>query len=671
MAPLEPRLLDVADRFLEMIGRETSYRAIICDETAHIVRASARERIGDLHAGAKRILAGESSEVAVTAAEALANPRMKEGVSCPIVVDGRRLGTFGITGHPERVQPIARMAALILGNWLEELQRLEIASSLERAHRTRRPRVLCVDDSLVWRERAQRILSDDCDLVPACDGVEGLRAAKADPPDVVLSDFEMPGLNGLQLLLAMRSDPALRVIPVIIVTAVARGVTSQLLEAGAHDFLLKSSEPEELKVRVRAALRCAQVQEQVRLERQELSRIGALFSRSEARTRAIVESSIDAIVLLGADGSIQGLNAAGEAMFGSLQREVVGLPFLELLVADRSRPAVAECLAKRGGRPAHGAQAGRQETFGLRRGGTEFPIECHIRPLSTGSAAEMCAFVRDLSDARQMEMELEQARKLEAVGRLAAGVAHEINTPIQYIGDNATFVGEALAGMNRLLDGYIQAASPETRAALRGIEQEVDLEYLRDHAPQAIAKTLEGVQRVATIVRSMKEFAHPDQKSMIATDLNRALRATLEVARNEYKCVADVEVELGELPLVTCHAGDLNQVFLNIVVNAAHAVADSVRDTGKKGHIRVTTKREGEDVLIAIADTGLGIPEEVRGRIFDPFFTTKEVGRGTGQGLSIARKIVASHQGTLSFTTEVGRGTTFLVRLPIERSTMR
>jgi two-component system NtrC family sensor kinase len=154
---------------------------------------------------------------------------------------------------------------------------------------------------------------------------------------------------------------------------------------------------------------------------------------------------------------------------------------------------------------------------------------------------------------------------------------------------------------------------------------------------------------------------------MAATDLNRAIQATLEVARNEYKYVADVETDLGDLPHVTCLAGELNQVFLNIVVNAAHAIADAVKGTQARGTIRIATRRDGCDgVVVAISDTGTGIPEAIRSKIFDPFFTTKEVGRGTGQGLGIARRIVERHRGRLTFTTAMGQGTTFLVRLPIE-----
>jgi two-component system, NtrC family, sensor kinase len=188
-----------------------------------------------------------------------------------------------------------------------------------------------------------------------------------------------------------------------------------------------------------------------------------------------------------------------------------------------------------------------------------------------------------------------------------------------------------------------------------------------DEIPKALSQTLDGVSRVATIVRAMKEFAHPESKEMAAADINKALQSTLTVARNELKYVADVELELGEMPPVVCNVGDLNQVFLNLLVNAAHAIADVVKGTDEKGKIRVRTASEGETALISISDTGSGIPEAIRTKVFDPFFTTKEVGRGTGQGLAIARSVVVErHRGTLTFESEVGKGTTFYIRLPVE-----
>jgi signal transduction histidine kinase len=178
---------------------------------------------------------------------------------------------------------------------------------------------------------------------------------------------------------------------------------------------------------------------------------------------------------------------------------------------------------------------------------------------------------------------------------------------------------------------------------------------------------VEGLGRVATLVRSMKEFAHPDQKQKAPADLNRAIASTLTIARNEYKYVADIETDYGELPPVPCHIGELNQVFLNLIVNAAHAIESAIHGTDRRGLIRVETRREDDLVRVSISDSGTGIPEEIRNRIFDPFFTTKDVGRGTGQGLAIARSVVVDkHAGTLTFDSELGRGTTFHVRLGVE-----
>jgi signal transduction histidine kinase len=174
----------------------------------------------------------------------------------------------------------------------------------------------------------------------------------------------------------------------------------------------------------------------------------------------------------------------------------------------------------------------------------------------------------------------------------------------------------------------------------------------------------DGLGRIAEIVRSMKEFSYADQREMSQVDLNRAINSTLVIARSEYKYVADVDVKLGELPLVTCHGGQINQVVLNLVVNAAHAIGDRVKGTHDKGLITVRTYMEGDTAVIMIGDTGGGIPDAIRKRIFEPFFTTKEVGKGTGQGLSIAHSVVKSHGGSLDFQTELGQGTNFFIRLP-------
>jgi signal transduction histidine kinase len=278
----------------------------------------------------------------------------------------------------------------------------------------------------------------------------------------------------------------------------------------------------------------------------------------------------------------------------------------------------------------------------------------------------------------QMAVELLQSQKLKAIGALAAGVAHEINTPIQFVGDNTRFLRDAFADLAKLLEQYEllhqEIRDGAEKPALDSVDEArkgIDLEFLRAEIPVSLDQTLDGIGRVATIVRALKSFSHVDAGAQkTAADLNSALESTIVVARNELKYVAEVETAFGDLPQVTCYLGDLNQVFLNLMLNAAHSIGDVVEGTGKKGCIRVETHvdctADGEWAEVSISDTGTGIPEGVRGRIFEPFFTTKPMGKGTGQGLALARSVVVEkHGGALTFDTEMGRGTTFHVRIPV------
>ncbi len=282
----------------------------------------------------------------------------------------------------------------------------------------------------------------------------------------------------------------------------------------------------------------------------------------------------------------------------------------------------------------------------------------------------------DITERRLLEAQLAQAQKLESIGQLAAGIAHEINTPIQYVGDNTRFLKDALDDLWGLIQEYGKAllaveggaGTQEVKAAVSEAEARVDLEYLMTEIPKAIEQSQDGVERVARIVRAMKDFSHPGSGEKTAVNINLALENTIMVARNEWKYVADVVTDLDPgLPLVSCLPDELNQVLLNLIINAAHAIGEVVGDNGDKGTISLSTHQEGDWVEIRVKDTGTGIPENVRPKIFDPFFTTKQVGKGTGQGLAIAYSVIVDkHGGAISFDTELGQGTTFIIRLPLE-----
>jgi signal transduction histidine kinase len=239
-------------------------------------------------------------------------------------------------------------------------------------------------------------------------------------------------------------------------------------------------------------------------------------------------------------------------------------------------------------------------------------------------------------------------------------VAHEINTPMQYVSDNVTFLSESVGDLASVIGAYRadRERGDEVAAA-------VEADYLLTELPKAMQRAREGLQRVTDIVRAMKEFSHPNSEARSSADINKAIGTTLEVARSEYKHLATIDLDLGPLPLVPCNVGELNQVFLNLLVNAAHAIQAAGKDVAT-GRIRIATRHDGADLDIRFEDNGCGIEPGNVEKIFDPFFTTKEVGKGTGQGLAISRSIIVDrHGGALEVHSVVGSGTRFTIRLPV------
>ncbi|KJS02043.1 MAG: hypothetical protein VR65_06675 [Desulfobulbaceae bacterium BRH_c16a] len=280
-----------------------------------------------------------------------------------------------------------------------------------------------------------------------------------------------------------------------------------------------------------------------------------------------------------------------------------------------------------------------------------------------------------LQELQLTQTRLLHAQKMEAVGQLAAGVAHEINTPTQFVVLNIQFLEGAFTDARRLvhaLQKVLRAISDGSALAEAGMEaenlfEELDWSYLDTEIPTAIRQSKEGLQRVTSIVQAMKEFSHPGSKEKSYNDLNKIIETTITVARNEWKYNAEIVKNLApDLPRVFCLADEMGQVFLNILVNAAHAVTEKSHGNQERGTISISTRQDREYVEICIEDTGSGIPENILPRIFDPFYTTKLVGKGTGQGLAIAHDVVVKkHGGTINCASEVNMGTVFTLRLPI------
>ena len=396
---------------------------------------------------------------------------------------------------------------------------------------------------------------------------------------------------------------------------------------------------------------------------------------AEQKYRGIFDNAIVGIYQSTPDGRLLSLNAAMAASFGYSSPEEALRCTTEIAsqwyVDPRRRDELKRLLERDGS-----VQSFESEFY--RRDGSRFWLSMSARAIrEDGVVVRYEGMSEDVTERKQLQEQLLQAQKLESVGQLAAGIAHEINTPTQYIGDNVRFLKDAFHNLKGLLTCYEQCFSAAGKNQLSRDPLEVaaaaadhaDAPYLLEEIPKAIDQTLEGVGRVAALVNAMKEFSHPDVKEKSLLDLNRAIAGTITVARNEWKYVAELETDFDpSLPPVSCHPGEFNQVILNLIVNAAHAIGDVARQGGpNRGTITVRTLRCAEWAEIRIEDTGTGIPEQFRTRIFDPFFTTKEIGKGTGQGLAIARSVIVDkHGGSLHFETTEGKGTTFILRLPYD-----
>lgn len=544
--------------------------------------------------------------------------------------------------------------------------------------------VLIVDDDPVGLLTLEMALGSEYRVRVAGTGEAALEIAhSAERPGLVLLDVGMPGLDGFEVCRKLKADTATRDIPVVFVTGYgaledeARG-----FEVGGVDYLTKPISPPIVRARVTTHLALAH-QNQV-LEQKVRERTLAL-AMAEEHWRTLLEVAPDAMILVDRAGRIQTINGQTTNFFGYGKEELIGQP-IGLLVPDRSSAAHAQKVAHYSQAPATRPMAQGQDLMGRRKDGTEFPIDVGLGAMTTPNGTMTLAAIRDITarkaaerEREKMQIQLRHAQHMEAIGEMAAGIAHEINTPTQYISDNTVFMRDSLKDLLECMDaertflgscaGSPGAVPPEAWAAQFKRFELLDLDYLGQELPKAIQQTLDGVARISKIVGAMKDFSHPGTESKVPTDLNRAIETTLTISRSAWKYVAELETDLqADLPLVPCYPGEFSQAILNLVVNAAHAIEAKAEGQPSKGlgSIRVSTRLVGGQVEVRVEDTGTGIPEALRGRIFEPFFTTKPIGKGTGQGLAIAHAIIVNKlNGTIEVESAMGKGTTFILRFPL------
>ena len=399
------------------------------------------------------------------------------------------------------------------------------------------------------------------------------------------------------------------------------------------------------------------------------------LKKSNREIECLLSSLSTILIGLSQEQHVNRWNPKAEKVLGLAAAKAIGIPLADAAVQwdwARIEDGIAQCR--------HARTAVRVDNIIFTRtDGKQGYLGMTINPVRLESGELIGFFIlgADITDRKAMENMLVQTEKLKSIGQLAAGIAHEINTPTQYVGDNARFLQDAFEDIVEILSLYADlmaavksdAHTSELIDRLENSLEEADVDYLIEEIPPAIEQTLEGVERIGKIVRAMKEFSHPGQEEKTAIDINKAIESTITVARNEWKYVAEMVTDFdAALPAVPCLPGEFNQVILNLIINAAHAIGDVIdSQSTEKGVIRLTTRKKENFAEVIISDTGGGIPEAIRQRIFDPFFTTKEIGMGTGQGLSIAHSvIIEKHGGTLNLDSTVGEGTTFTICLPLE-----
>ncbi|MGL1903609.1 MAG: ATP-binding protein [Fibrobacterales bacterium] len=529
-----------------------------------------------------------------------------------------------------------------------------------------------VDLSLL-RGLVHNITSLDCTIETAKTLQEALTHITETTFDIILSDLNLPDSKGLDTLnkLTTNTDDT----PIIVITGEFGGdIGIKAVSAGAQDYLSKGKFDVTL---LEKSITYAIERKQVSLQ----------YNKSEEHHKKLIDSLPIGIMNLDNNGHILFANPQMFTILKTPPPQMVGKSIFDFMPSDFEKKMLQKQfdIMQNSKNPSYNYSGKR-----ITKEKKEISVNCSITgyEFKESGIRHFTVLTEDVThkqksedEKKRLESQLLQSQKMESIGTLAAGVAHEINTPIQFIGDNTLFIKDSIYNVFLLLREYentvkeIVQLFPDHESItkleehLEQTAEEIDIDFLKNEMPTALTQSMEGVSRVTNIVKAMKDFSHSGSENMALESVNSAIESTIVIAKNEWKYCADLETTLSDsLPLVKCYIGEIKQVILNLIINASHAIIERFKGTHEKGFITVSTSATETHIVIVITDNGSGIPEEIQDKVFDHFFTTKEVGVGTGQGLSMAyQTITAKHKGSIGLKSIPGEGTTFTIKLPLEQ----
>ena len=542
-------------------------------------------------------------------------------------------------------------------------------------------------------------------ILTAQDGKDAWQIYQTNSIHLVITDWIMPRMDGLELCRNIRAAYRDQYTYLIVITGKEQKKDLlEILQCGADDYIIKPFDPEELRARVKAGERIIKLEEGHR----SLQRV---LIESRNKLRIVVDSLPEEIVSIDAEFRIISVNLSFVKRIGLDLKAAIGTFCFQKEYWSMADFRIQAIMAQardvfNTGLPILIRETTEEGVQGKRH------VELHLLPIKddTGKVVQVAIVARDVTDEqrkadqitslnqrlqsavfqiqekntkladmlkelKETQSQMVQAEKMASIGQLAAGVAHEINNPVGFVSSNLKSLIDYQQDLRQILSAYSQLMVrlsslkdsgldlPEIEALaaqLQEMAKDLDIEYILEDIPNLIAESHEGLGRIKKIVLDLKDFSHPGEDVLKLSDLNLNLDSTLNIVWNELKYKATILKEYSaDLPQVKCYPQQLNQVFMNILVNAAQAIE-------KQGEIRIVTRETAGFIEIVISDTGQGIPKENLSRIFDPFFTSKDVGKGTGLGLNVAYNIIKKHQGTIDVQSEVGIGTTFTVRIPVD-----